>query len=84
MLPFMFFYGEIKDQQEFKDRAFDLLEALPPEKNHIIRKWKDLGVPAENALETQGLIELRNAYCKKKKCLTCAIGKKIIMLAHEV
>lgn len=84
MLPFMFFYGEIKDQQEFKDRAFDLLEALPPEKNHIVRKWKDLGVPAENALETQGSIELRNAYCKKKKCLTCAIGKKIIMLAHEV
>ncbi|UCG26847.1 MAG: DUF2851 family protein [Bacteroidales bacterium] len=80
VVPFFFAYGIVKNLPEFKERALDLLEKLPPEKNTIIFKWGKLGIKADNAFSSQALIQLKNSYCKPKKCLHCRIGSKILTI----
>ena len=60
------------------ERAAKLLESLPPENNKIIREWKNMGIRCDHALDSQGLIELKNEYCLKRKCLECSIGTFIV------
>lgn len=76
--PFLFLYGKMKDEDAYKEKALQLLEELAPEKNSITKKWQELGVSIENAYQSQALIELKNEYCAKKKCLECGIGNKIL------
>ena len=76
--PFLFLYGKWKNDHSYQDRAFQLLEEVPPEKNNIISKWIELGVVPKSAYETQALLQLKNEYCTKKRCLECAIGGGIL------
>jgi hypothetical protein len=78
VIPILFLYGDIKNQQEYKDKALGFLEEINAENNSIIRKWSELGINAENAMESQALIHLKKHYCNPKKCLTCRIGQSII------
>ncbi len=77
--PYLFTYGNYKSIQQFKDKGLQLLEELPPEKNHIIQLWNEYGIKAENSLQSQALIQLKNTYCQHKKCLDCHIGHRVIM-----
>ncbi len=81
IVPFYFLYGENRNIASLKDRAIEILEQLPPEKNSIIKRWAEVGVTAENALESQALLQLQKKYCEPRKCLDCTIGHKII--SHE-
>lgn len=76
--PFLFLYGKWKSDERYKDRAFALLEQVPPEENHIIENWQQLGVKPESAYQTQALLQLKKRYCDAKKCLNCAIGNAIL------
>ncbi|MDR0420512.1 MAG: DUF2851 family protein [Prevotellaceae bacterium] len=76
--PYLFAYGKAKGEERFSEKAFDLLEIIPPEKNNIITGWKNAGVKIENAFYSQSLIQLKTAYCDNKQCLKCVIGKNII------
>lgn len=76
--PLLYLYGQRNNKPELMDRSLALLETLPPESNQIIRQWETSGIKASNAYDSQALIQLRNAYCNKKKCLKCQIGNKII------
>ena len=76
--PFIFIYGKEKGQENYVERALELLEKIPPEKNSIISKWKETGVNAKNAYETQALLQLKNEYCSKKQCLECSVGAKLL------
>ncbi|MBW6534554.1 MAG: DUF2851 family protein [Mariniphaga sp.] len=78
VIPFLFVYGEKQNQHHLKNRALEFLEEIPPESNSIIEKWKNLGVSARSAFETQALLQLKNKHCSKKKCLTCPIGNKLV------
>jgi hypothetical protein len=78
VIPVMFVYGQSRDSQEIIDRALSFLENISPEENIIISEWKKAGIKAESAFYSQALIQLRNEYCKKRKCLDCRIGNKII------
>lgn len=62
----------------FEDEILGIIQHLPPEKNTIIKNFIGLGVTCENALESQGFLELKNNYCAKKRCLQCAIGVKLL------
>jgi hypothetical protein len=55
-----------------------LIQQIKPEKNTIISKFSELKVTAKNAYESQALLELKNNYCAKKRCLQCAIGSKLL------
>jgi hypothetical protein len=76
--PFLFLYGQHKAEERFKDQAVRLLEEIPSERNHLLDRWKELGLNPVSAYQTQALIQLKNEYCDKKKCLECAIGNAIL------
>ena len=78
VIPFLFVFGEKQNKHHLKNRALEFLEQLPPESNSVITKWKDLGINSRSAFETQALLQLKNIYCEKKKCLNCQIGVKLV------
>ncbi len=73
-IPMLFAYGKHKSDEALCDRAFDLLEQLKAENNHITRLWQQCGLTAQNAGDSQALIQLKKEYCDKKDCLRCRIG----------
>lgn len=82
IVPFLYLYGARNNKPVLMNRSVELLEALPPEDNRIIKQWQSLDMPNENAYDTQALLQLKNEYCNKKRCLECQIGAKL--LKHEV
>jgi len=78
VIPMIFVYGQQRDSQEIWERALTFLESIPPEENSIISEWQGSGIISESAFYSQALIQLRNEYCKKRRCLDCRIGSKII------
>ena len=79
-VPLLFEYGSQHGMQQYKDQAVDILQQLPPEDNQIIRRWKEVGVQAANAAQSQALIQLFKEHCGTHDCLHCQIGYKIITL----
>ena len=78
VVPILFAYGRHVSKETFCERAFDFLEQLRPENNHIVRMWRDCGLQVMHAGDSQGLIQLKNEYCDKKNCLQCRIGYKYL------
>jgi len=78
IVPFLFLYGNLRGEEDFKDKALRLLEEIPSEKNSTISKWKELGMEPKSAYQTQALLQLKNVYCKNQQCLKCAIGGAIL------
>jgi hypothetical protein len=78
VIPFLFFYGKEKRQDEHCDKAITWLESLKKENNRLVNRYDFVGLKALNAADTQGLINLEHNYCAKKKCLECMIGRKLI------
>ena len=74
VIPLLFAYGRYKGDDNLCDRAFDLLDQLKAEDNHIVRMWRECGLKVENAGDSQALIQLKNQYCDRKDCLHCRIG----------
>ena len=82
--PFLFLYGKEKGNQKYKDRALDLLEEIPAERNAIISQWNELGLDTGQAAQSQALLQLKKHYCDQKRCLDCAIGCNILKKAPLV
>jgi Protein of unknown function (DUF2851). len=77
-VPFVFAYGHLNDMYLLKEKALDMLDAIQPDKNSIIERWGQLGMPVKSAFYTQALLHLKKEYCDEKRCLSCPIGKKIV------
>ncbi|HNW89920.1 MAG TPA: DUF2851 family protein [Bacteroidales bacterium] len=78
IVPFVFAYGKIKDDESFTERALEFLSVLPPEKNHFTEKFLLAGIKPLNAMQSQAMIQLFNEYCSNKKCLHCSIGDAVL------
>lgn len=76
--PLLTAFGKSIDDQRYIDKAVALLNVLPPENNHVTRMWKDLGIEVKSAFDSQGLLELYNDFCCKKKCIGCSIGMQLL------
>ncbi len=76
--PLLVAYGQLQDDQSYVDRATEILQHLPAENNKITRQWLDLGYNVKSSFDSQGLIELYNNFCMKRRCLDCTIGTHII------
>ncbi|EAR12479.1 hypothetical protein PI23P_07635 [Polaribacter irgensii 23-P] len=77
IVPMKFLYQ--KARGEHIDSSFlKILKEMSPEKNNIISKFAALKISANNALDTQSLLELKKNYCTPKRCLECAIGRVIL------
>lgn len=83
IVPLLFLYGKETGEERHVDYALSLLSAIPPETNNIVKKWSELGIKAENAYQTQALLELKNEYCTLKKCLSCTIGNKLLRYSNS-
>ncbi|MBR2239178.1 MAG: DUF2851 family protein [Prevotella sp.] len=73
-IPVLFAVGRHRQKEQLCDRAFDLLEQLKAEKNHIINMWQQCGLEAKTAGDSQALIQLKREYCDRRDCLRCRFG----------
>ncbi len=76
--PVMFAYGRSRGQEALCDTAIALLEQIAAEQNSKVEGWRGMGINPQNMLESQALLQLKNEYCDRKKCLQCMIGKQIL------
>ena len=83
VIPIFFAYGRHKSDDRLIDRSFEFLEQLKAENNHIVRMWKECGLPVENAGDSQALIQLKKEYCDKKDCLRCRIGYEYLKIKED-
>jgi hypothetical protein len=78
IVPLIFVYGKNRSREDICERAILFLENTKAENNVITREWERLGVKVGNAFYSQALIELKNEYCLKRRCLHCRIGNYLI------
>jgi hypothetical protein len=78
VLPVLYAYGWYNNNEIYKLRALEWAEKLLPEKNNITKGFEKLGILNKSVYDSQALIQLKNNYCNKKKCLECSIGNKIL------
>jgi hypothetical protein len=76
--PLLAAYAIRTGNDQFMEKAVDLLQSLKSEKNHILDEWKTLGLESKNAFDSQALISMRNDFCLKNKCLSCKIGVNLV------
>lgn len=74
VIPVLFAYGRHRFDERLSERAFELLEKLPAERNFITRSWQKAGLEVKTAADSQALIQLRRNYCDRKDCLRCRFG----------
>lgn len=82
-IPMLFAMGRHRQKEEWCDRAFDFLEQLKAEQNHITRMWQDCQLCVESAGDSQALIQLKREYCDRRDCLRCRIGYEYLKQKHN-
>lgn len=76
--PVLAAYSVYKAEGRCMDKAIDILHSLPAENNNIIKMWAGLSMPARDAFDSQGLLQLYNHYCTRRRCLDCNIGASLV------
>lgn len=77
IIPLQFAYCKSRNSEVIEE-LLDLLKELPAEKNAVIDKFRSFGVVATNAFESQALLQLKNEYCDRGRCLDCQIGHELL------
>jgi hypothetical protein len=77
LIPLRFLYAKSQGK-EVSEELISLLNEVAPEKNAIMDKFKSFSVAVSDAFESQALLELKNEYCNKFKCMECAIGISVL------
>ncbi len=78
VVPILFAYGHYQNENIYKDKALQWLEDIKAEKNSITTGFAALQVENKTAFDSQALIQLKNEYCNKKRCLDCSVGNKLL------
>lgn len=68
-----FLYGRLTGKCSIVDRALDLWERLPAEKNRYTTEWSSAGLSIHNAYESQAILQLSREYCEQKRCDNCPL-----------
>ena len=77
IIPLQFAYAKSIGKEVSED-LINLLNEVSSEKNAIIDKFTSFGIKPKNAFESQSLLQLKNEYCIKSKCLECAVGLELL------
>ena len=77
IIPIQFAYAKSQGK-EISEDLIRLMQNVAPESNTIIQKFSSFGVKSKNAFDSQSLLQLKNEYCNKSKCLDCAIGIELL------
>ena len=78
IVPVLFAYGLYHKEEKFKIKAIQWLEETRAEKNAILSGFTNLSIKNKSAYDSQALIELKNEYCNKKRCLECSVGISLL------
>jgi hypothetical protein len=78
IVPVLFAYGSYHNKEKYKQKALQWLEEISAETNSITKSFQKLKIESENAFDSQALIELKNEYCSKKRCLDCSVGNFLL------
>ena len=78
VVPILFAYGQYHQEEEYKEKALRWLDQIKAEKNAITKGFTFLQIENKTAFDSQALIQLKNEYCNKKRCLDCSVGNKLI------
>ena len=76
-VPIFYCYQSLQGENDFSV-LLDLMRNISTEKNTIVEQYLKLSFKLDNAMDSQSLIELKNNYCDKKRCLECRIGYQIL------
>ena len=76
--PMLFAYAQYHVEHSFRDKALNWLMEMSAEKNNITKGFTGLNIVCKNAFDSQALIQLKNEYCNKRRCLDCAVGNKLL------
>ncbi|AWA29743.1 DUF2851 domain-containing protein [Flavobacterium magnum] len=77
VIPFRFAYAK-KQGADALEILMALLQSMAPESNSILDHFSTFGIKPKNAFESQSLLELKQAFCDKSRCLECAIGTALL------
>jgi hypothetical protein len=76
-VPIQFAFAKSLGKENIEE-GIVLLESIKAEQNSTIQKFQAIGISAENAFGSQSLLQLKNEYCNKSRCLQCAIGIELL------
>lgn len=77
IIPLQFAFAKSQGKENSED-LIKLLNEVTPEKNAIVDKFGSFGIYPKNAFESQSLLQLKNEYCNKSRCLECAVGMELL------
>ena len=77
IIPLKFTYAKFQGK-EIDGELIEIMQKVTSEKNSIIDKFNSLKKVSISALQSQALLQLKNEYCSKNKCLHCAIGNSLL------
>lgn len=78
LIPLMTAVARQRDDLAISDRALQLLQSLPAERNSITQRFTAAGIEAKDAFTTQAMIQLQHNYCEQRKCIYCRIGHQML------
>jgi hypothetical protein len=78
VIPMLFAHGLYHNNEPQKAKALRWLVQINAEKNFIVSGFNQLSVISKTAYDSQALIELKNEYCTKKRCLDCSVGNALL------
>lgn len=73
LIPLRFAFAQ-KQLGTVDEQIIRWIETFPAERNSITSGFSRLGLSISSALDSQALLQLKNFYCDKKRCLRCAVG----------
>ena len=77
IVPIKFAYNKF-NRHSSQDDILEIMREIPMERNSIVNKFHSLYSFGKTALDSQALIQLKQQYCSKNKCLQCAIGSALL------
>lgn len=78
IIPLKFSYAKSLGKS-VDDELFKIIRKIKLENNSVVSKFIDLKLVDKNALSSQALLQLKQHYCDKSKCLQCAVGNSLIV-----
>ena len=77
IIPIKFAFNKYNRQTNQED-VVAIMRKIPMEHNSIVDKFQTLYAFGKTAFDSQALIQLKQNYCSKNKCLQCAIGSALL------
>lgn len=77
ILPLKFCYATHLGK-DVNGQIFEIISQIAAEGNSVVSNFRSLKIPVKNAMESQALLQLYNAYCTKNRCLQCVVGNSLL------